>query len=49
LGHKVIATDHVDLGQGLLDCLAELHEDIHRDQHQQTGDWLLPVDKGFRQ
>jgi UDP-glucose 4-epimerase len=26
IGHKLIATDHVDLGQGLLDCLAEMHD-----------------------
>jgi UDP-glucose 4-epimerase len=26
VGHKLVATDYVDLGQGLLDCIAELHE-----------------------
>jgi UDP-glucose 4-epimerase len=45
LGHKLIANDHVDLGQGLLDCLAELYEEFHRDKQKQNGDWLLPVDK----
>lgn len=32
IGHKLIATDHVDLGQGLLDCLAELHDAINGTQ-----------------
>ena len=39
VGHKLVATD-VDLGQGLLDCLAELHERLHNDQHPE-GDWLV--------
>lgn len=26
VGHKLVSNDHVDLGQGLLDCFAELHE-----------------------
>lgn len=26
VGHKLVANDYVDLGQGLLDCLAEIHE-----------------------
>ncbi len=26
VGHKLVANDYVDLGQGLLDCIAELHE-----------------------
>ena len=41
IGHKMIATDHVDLGQGLLDCLAELHESIYSEQ-QKAGDWIVP-------
>lgn len=41
IGHKVIAVDHVDLGQGLLDCLAELHDSLHREQ-QSVGDWIVP-------
>lgn len=40
VGHKLVATDYVDLGQGLLDCLAELHERLHNDQHPE-GDWLV--------
>jgi UDP-glucose 4-epimerase len=26
VGHKLVSTDYVDIGQGLLDCLAEIHE-----------------------
>jgi UDP-glucose 4-epimerase len=26
VGHKLVASDYVDLGQGLLDCMAEIHE-----------------------
>ena len=26
VGHKLVANDYVDLGQGLLDCLADIHE-----------------------
>jgi UDP-glucose 4-epimerase len=40
IGHKLIANDYVDIGQGLLDCLAEIHESTHRDQHTE-GDWLV--------
>lgn len=40
VGHKLVANDYVDLGQGLLDCLAEMHEQRTRDAHPE-GDWLV--------
>lgn len=40
VGHKIVSRDYVDLGQGLLDCLAELYETIHTDQYQE-GNWLV--------
>lgn len=40
VGYKLVANDYVDLGQGLLDCLAELHERSTRDAHPE-GDWLV--------
>jgi UDP-glucose 4-epimerase len=43
VGHKVVANDYVDLGQGLLDCLAELHEHGTRGSHSE-GDWLVTDD-----
>lgn len=42
VGHKLVASDHVDLGQGLLDCLAEIHERLHKLAHDSVeGDWLV--------
>ncbi|MGH8670853.1 MAG: hypothetical protein ACREUA_02295, partial [Burkholderiales bacterium] len=35
LGHKLVANDYVDLGQGLLDCLAEIHERLHQEESEQ--------------
>lgn len=29
LGHKIISNDHIDIGQGLLDCMAEIYEQTH--------------------
>lgn len=29
LGHKLVTNEFVDLGQGLLDCLQEIHESLH--------------------
>jgi UDP-glucose 4-epimerase len=40
VGHKLVANDFVDLGQGLLDCLAELHEKKHQGQHVED-DWIV--------
>lgn len=35
LGHKLTDTCYIDLGQGLLDCLSELHEKEYREFAQQ--------------
>jgi|ETNmetMinimDraft_13_1059891.scaffolds.fasta_scaffold15229_2 UDP-glucose 4-epimerase len=43
VGHKLVANDFVDLGQGILDCLAELHELLHKSKHAE-GDWLIGDD-----
>ena len=32
VGHKLVSTDHVDLGQGLLDCLTEIYEQLHQNE-----------------
>ena len=29
VGHKLVANDYVDLGQGILDCLTEMHEKLN--------------------
>jgi UDP-glucose 4-epimerase len=44
VGHKLVSNDYVDLGQGLLDCMAEVHERIHNSQHA-DGDWLVADDE----
>jgi UDP-glucose 4-epimerase len=28
VGHKLTSNDHIDLGQGILDCIAEMHEEV---------------------
>ncbi len=28
LGHKLTINDHIDLGQGLLDCIADIHDEL---------------------
>ncbi|MBI2320450.1 MAG: hypothetical protein HYU75_26470 [Betaproteobacteria bacterium] len=43
VGHKLVANDYVDLGQGLLDCLADIHG--RQTQSGQSGDWLVANDK----
>lgn len=40
LGNKLVANEHIDIGQGLLDCLAEIHEQNHKGQHVE-GDLLV--------
>jgi len=47
VGHKLVSNDYVDLGQGLLDCMAEIHEQIHKSQHA-DGDWLV-TDSGAKE
>lgn len=45
VGHKLVSSDYVDLGQGLLDCLAELHEKLLNGERQQAdGAWLISDD-----
>lgn len=34
LGYKLIDTNYVDLGQGLLDCIAELHAELSKQQDE---------------
>ena len=46
VGHKLVANDYVELGQGIMDCLADIHERLHKHQHKDIGgDWLI-VDNG---
>lgn len=43
IGYKLVANDYIDIGQGLLDCLAELHEQGHK--NTQVEDDLLIKEK----
>tara|TARA_B100000315_G_scaffold33989_1_gene28731 strand:+ start:3736 stop:4668 length:933 start_codon:yes stop_codon:yes gene_type:complete len=40
IGKKLVATYHIDMGQGLIDCLAELHQKSSSNL-QIEEDWLL--------
>jgi UDP-glucose 4-epimerase len=42
LGRKLVNNPHIDMGQGLLQCMAELYENIHREKIEEGG---LLVDK----
>jgi UDP-glucose 4-epimerase len=34
IGRKLVLNEHVDLGQGLLDCIREIHQDLeHADEN----------------
>ncbi len=37
LGKKLVNNPYIDLGQGLLGCMREIHEKIHREQHEEMG------------
>ncbi len=39
IGRKLVLNEHVDLGQGLLDCLREIHKELH---HSGTNDDATP-------
>jgi UDP-glucose 4-epimerase len=47
VGRKLVANDYVDLGQGIMDCLADIHERLHKDLHKHVeGDWLIVENHG---
>lgn len=37
LGRKLTNNPHIDLGQGLLLCMAELYEKVHSEKHKEMG------------
>ncbi|MBL0012095.1 MAG: NAD(P)-dependent oxidoreductase [Nitrosomonas sp.] len=39
IGRKLVLNEHVDLGQGILDCLREIHKDLH---HSDENDDATP-------
>ena len=37
VGHKLVRNDHIDLGQGILDCIAEFYEKQGEDKKESIG------------
>lgn len=37
LGRKLVNNPHIDMGQGLLQCMAELYEKIHKEKTEEGG------------
>ena len=37
MGRKLVNNPHVDMGQGLLQCLGELYEEIHQEKENELG------------
>ena len=37
LGKKLVANPHIDMGQGLLLCMAEIYEKVHSEKHEEFG------------
>ena len=45
IGRKLVLNEHVDLGQGLLDCLREIHRELH---HSGIDDDATPAESDNR-
>ena len=37
LGKKLVNNPHIDMGQGLLNCMKEIYARIHKEQHEEMG------------
>ena len=37
LGRKMVNNPHIDMGQGLLQCMAEIYEKVHIEKHEEMG------------
>jgi UDP-glucose 4-epimerase len=37
LGRKMTHNPHIDMGQGLLQCMAEIYEKVHSEKHKEMG------------
>lgn len=37
LGRKMLINPHIDMGQGLLQCMAEIYEAVHGEKHEEMG------------
>lgn len=42
VGNKLVSNNYIDIGQGLLDCLAEIHENLFTEKRKEiAGDWII--------
>ena len=37
LGRKMVNNPHIDMGQGVLQCMAEVYEEAHNEKHEEMG------------
>jgi len=37
LGKKMLINPHIDMGQGLLQCMADIYESLHGEKHEEMG------------
>jgi UDP-glucose 4-epimerase len=37
LGRKLVSNPHIDMGQGILQCMAEIFEKLNREKHEEMG------------
>jgi UDP-glucose 4-epimerase len=37
LGRKMVNNPHIDMGQGLLQCMAEIYQNVHTEKHEEMG------------
>ncbi len=44
MGKKLLANPFVDMGQGLLRCMAHVHEEIHSESHEELGVLISEAD-----
>lgn len=47
IGRKLVNNPHIDMGQGLLNCMKEIYEQIHQEKHEEMG-WLVNQNKDTR-
>jgi len=46
LGRKLVSNPHIDMGQGLLQCIENLYEHIHIEKHEEMGIFVDTAPEG---
>jgi UDP-glucose 4-epimerase len=49
LGRKLVNNPHIDMGQGLLSCIQEIYQKLHKDQHEEMGVWMHDNNEGSQE